>query len=307
MIKKGVEEEEEKVKLSKAKSSPVATLFLVESIDKEEGEDVKEVREGEAFMITRVNSHVEQLRISEEPRAEAAAQSGVEATEPEGEVAKDDMAEQEAERPIKKKTRVRKKDTDKKKRASKEAAAATAAAALSSSKASNESNDESDEAVAVAEEARDQVGANLGDEVAATATMSRKNLKRLKKKLEMSEQLQRDTTDGTEAFSLSQASQGRGASSQLLENTLDIKIEGFSISTRGRLLFSNAKLQIAYGRRYGLVGPNGMGKTTLLKHIANKAFNIPANIDLLLCEQEVSADDNSAIVVGITFVLLVLV
>jgi ATP-binding cassette subfamily F protein 1 len=307
MIKKGVEEEEEKVKLSKAKSSPVATLFLVESIDKEEGEDEKEVREGEAFMITRVNSHVEQLRISEKPRAEAAAQSGVEATEPESEVAKDDMAdEQEAERPIKKKTRMRKKDTDKKKRASKEAAAATAAAALSS-KASNESNDESDEAVAVAEEARDQVGANLGDEVAATATMSRKNLKRLKKKLEMSEQLQRDTTDGTEAFSLSQASQGRGASSQLLENTLDIKIEGFSISTRGRLLFSNAKLQIAYGRRYGLVGPNGMGKTTLLKHIANKAFNIPANIDLLLCEQEVSADDNSAIVVGITFVLLVLV
>jgi ATPase subunit of ABC transporter with duplicated ATPase domains len=39
------------------------------------------------------------------------------------------------------------------------------------------------------------------------------------------------------------------------------------------------------GRRYGLVGPNGMGKTTLLKHIAARKFAIPPNIDILYCEQ----------------------
>ena len=101
--------------------------------------------------------------------------------------------------------------------------------------------------------------------------------------------------DGTEQFSLSQAAQGR--STALLQNSLDIKVEGFTISTKGRNLFTNATLTIAFGRRYGLVGPNGMGKTTLLKHIANRALNIPSNIDILICEQEVQADEESAITV----------
>lgn len=43
------------------------------------------------------------------------------------------------------------------------------------------------------------------------------------------------------------------------------------------------------------VGPNGHGKTTLLRHISTKAFAIPPNIDVLLCEQEVVADDNTAV------------
>ena len=36
-----------------------------------------------------------------------------------------------------------------------------------------------------------------------------------------------------------------------------LKIEKFGISARGKDLFVNATLQIAAGRRYGLVGPNG--------------------------------------------------
>lgn len=126
--------------------------------------------------------------------------------------------------------------------------------------------------------------------------ISRKDLKKLKKQLELSNQLKTEETqdaDGTAQFSLTQGNQGR--SENLLENSLDIKIEGFSISTRGRNLFCNADLKISFGRRYGLVGPNGMGKTTLLKHIANRSLKIPTNIDLLLCEQEVLADDTKAI------------
>ena len=38
-----------------------------------------------------------------------------------------------------------------------------------------------------------------------------------------------------------------------------------------------------------------MGKTTLLKHIADRKLAIPPNIDVLLCEQEVTADDTPAI------------
>ena len=47
--------------------------------------------------------------------------------------------------------------------------------------------------------------------------------------------------------------------------------------------------------RYGLVGPNGHGKTTLLRHIGSRSLQIPPNIDVLYCEQEVAADDRSAL------------
>lgn len=38
-----------------------------------------------------------------------------------------------------------------------------------------------------------------------------------------------------------------------------------------------------------------MGKTTLLNHIAERRLTIPPNIDVLLCEQEVVADETPAI------------
>jgi ATP-binding cassette subfamily F protein 1 len=86
--------------------------------------------------------------------------------------------------------------------------------------------------------------------------LNKKDLKKLKKQIENEENKESERLDGTEQFTLSQANQGR--SEQLLETSLDIKVEGFTISARGRNLFTNATLLIAFGRRYGLVGPNGM-------------------------------------------------
>lgn len=37
------------------------------------------------------------------------------------------------------------------------------------------------------------------------------------------------------------------------------------------------------------------GKTTLLRHIASRAFDIPPGIDILYCEQEVVSDDTPAV------------
>jgi len=76
---------------------------------------------------------------------------------------------------------------------------------------------------------------------------------------------------------------------------VDIKIEKFSIAAKGKDLFRDASLMIAAGRRYGLVGPNGHGKTTLLRHIGSRSLQIPPNIDALICEQEVVADERSAL------------
>jgi ATP-binding cassette subfamily F protein 1 len=43
------------------------------------------------------------------------------------------------------------------------------------------------------------------------------------------------------------------------------------------------------------VAPNGAGKSTLLKMIASKELKIPPRIDFLYVEQEVVADETSAV------------
>lgn len=77
-------------------------------------------------------------------------------------------------------------------------------------------------------------------------------------------------------------------------NIKDIVLENFSVSARGKELLKSASLRISHGRRYGLVGPNGMGKSTLLKLLAWRQVPVPKNIDVLLVEQEIVGDDRSA-------------
>ncbi|XP_078073600.1 ATP-binding cassette sub-family F member 1 isoform X2 [Mustelus asterias] len=127
------------------------------------------------------------------------------------------------------------------------------------------------------------------------ANMSKKEKKKLKKQIEFQRQVDslKASNDAEGDFSVSQAEQS--SRQAMLENASDIKLERFSISAHGKELFINADLYIVAGRRYGLVGPNGKGKTTLLKHIQNRVLNIPPNIDVLLCEQEVRADDTAAV------------
>ncbi|XP_008279188.1 ATP-binding cassette sub-family F member 1 [Stegastes partitus] len=127
------------------------------------------------------------------------------------------------------------------------------------------------------------------------ANLSKKDKKKKKKQMEYERLVAsvraQNALEGD--FSISQAEMS--SRQAMLENASDIKLERFSISAHGKELFVNADLLIVAGRRYGLVGPNGKGKTTLLKHIANRALSIPPNIDVLLCEQEVVADDTPAV------------
>lgn len=131
--------------------------------------------------------------------------------------------------------------------------------------------------------------------------ITNKEKKKLKKQQDYEKQMESLTKKGGQGqseldsnFTMSQV-QKSGGQKAALEHAVDIKIENFTISAKGNDLFVNANLLIANGRRYGLVGPNGHGKTTLLRHIATRAFAIPPNIDVLLCEQEVVADDNTAV------------
>ncbi|TMW46226.1 hypothetical protein DOY81_008700 [Sarcophaga bullata] len=131
--------------------------------------------------------------------------------------------------------------------------------------------------------------------------LTHKEKKKLKKQEEYEKQMELMTKKGglghsdlDSNFTMSQVQKTAGQKAAL-EHAVDIKIENFTISAKGNDLFVNANLLIAHGRRYGLVGPNGHGKTTLLRHIATRSFAIPPNIDVLLCEQEVVATDKTAV------------
>ncbi|EDS40463.1 ATP-binding cassette sub-family F member 3 [Culex quinquefasciatus] len=77
--------------------------------------------------------------------------------------------------------------------------------------------------------------------------------------------------------------------------SMDIRIENFDVSFGDKMLLQNADLLLATGRRYGFVGRNGLGKTTLLKMISGKQLQIPSHITILHVEQEVVGDDTIAL------------
>ena len=83
--------------------------------------------------------------------------------------------------------------------------------------------------------------------------------------------------------------------SEAAANSRDVRVEKLTMRAKGKILLDNASLSIVNGRRYGLVGPNGKGKSTLLRMIARRQVPVPEYIDVLLVEQEVVGDDRTAI------------
>ncbi|XP_046559186.1 ATP-binding cassette sub-family F member 3-like [Haliotis rubra] len=75
----------------------------------------------------------------------------------------------------------------------------------------------------------------------------------------------------------------------------DIRIENFDIAFGERVLMTGASIHLIAGRRYGFVGRNGLGKTTLLKMISSNQLMIPSHISVLHVEQEVVGDDTLAL------------
>nr|POE47663.1 putative abc transporter atp-binding protein c29a3.09c [Quercus suber] len=75
----------------------------------------------------------------------------------------------------------------------------------------------------------------------------------------------------------------------------DIKVDGIDISIGGKRILSDTNLTLAFGRRYGLVGQNGIGKSTLLRALSKREVLIPTHISILHVEQEITGDDTPAI------------
>ena len=75
----------------------------------------------------------------------------------------------------------------------------------------------------------------------------------------------------------------------------DIKVDGVDVSIGGKRILTDTTLTLSFGRRYGLVGQNGIGKSTLLRSLSRRELAIPTHISILHVEQEITGDDTPAL------------
>ncbi|RWS05023.1 ATP-binding cassette sub-family F member 3-like protein [Dinothrombium tinctorium] len=99
----------------------------------------------------------------------------------------------------------------------------------------------------------------------------------------------------TQEASVSQMLSRRDVKMDETGKSKDIKLENFDIAFGSKLLLKNANVTLTYGQRYGLIGRNGIGKSTLLKALSNGSLRIPSHIRILHVEQEVVGDETSAL------------
>ncbi|KKY30751.1 putative atp-binding cassette sub-family f member 2 [Diaporthe ampelina] len=75
----------------------------------------------------------------------------------------------------------------------------------------------------------------------------------------------------------------------------DVKITSVSLVFHGRVLITDSTLELNFGRRYGLLGENGCGKSTMLKAIAAREFPIPPHVDIYLLNEGAPPTDLGAL------------
>ncbi|KAK9374808.1 P-loop containing nucleoside triphosphate hydrolase protein [Lipomyces chichibuensis] len=80
-----------------------------------------------------------------------------------------------------------------------------------------------------------------------------------------------------------------------LVTSRDVKVTSVSLVFHGKVLIQDSTLEFNYGRRYGLLGENGCGKSTFLRAIAAREYPIPEQIDIYLLNEPAEATTYSAL------------
>jgi ATP-binding cassette subfamily F protein 2 len=81
-------------------------------------------------------------------------------------------------------------------------------------------------------------------------------------------------------------------SSQYLSR--DLKLYNFSLTLNGIVLIQDTELEFNWGRRYGLLGLNGTGKSTMLTTLAKREVPIPDHFHIYFLDREVEASEKTA-------------
>ena len=72
----------------------------------------------------------------------------------------------------------------------------------------------------------------------------------------------------------------------MAEGSRSITFNKVSVTVNGKTLFKDTNIKFAAGSRYGLMGPNGRGKSTLLRLLASRELPVQKSLNMLLVEQE---------------------
>ncbi|XP_018621140.1 ATP-binding cassette sub-family F member 2-like isoform X3 [Scleropages formosus] len=78
-------------------------------------------------------------------------------------------------------------------------------------------------------------------------------------------------------------------------NSTDVHISSLSLTFHGQELLSDTSLELNSGRRYGLIGLNGTGKSMLLSAISCREVPVPEHIDIYHLTREMEPSGKTAL------------
>lgn len=96
-----------------------------------------------------------------------------------------------------------------------------------------------------------------------------------------------DTDADRVCEALRAAGGGLGGEREKSTDPNDVCDVDFSLAYGGKILLRNARLRLTRGHRYGLVGKNGVGKTTLMRNISTRAIDgLPEGLRTVYVQHE---------------------
>ncbi len=116
--------------------------------------------------------------------------------------------------------------------------------------------------------------------------ISRKDRKRLEMQAALDDQLREmqraaeQVHEGESPFSVSLEQDA------VAEGSRNISLNKVSVSVNGKTIFVDTTVKFSAGSRYGFMGPNGRGKSTLLRLLATRELPVQKSLNVMLVEQE---------------------
>jgi len=75
------------------------------------------------------------------------------------------------------------------------------------------------------------------------------------------------------------------------QRSRDINVQNFTLQHKGNVMLDATEIVLNHGNRYGLIGRNGCGKSTLMKALGARAAPIPEGIDIFHLKEEIEPSD----------------
>eukprot|EP00835_Amoeboradix_gromovi_P000750 NODE_28_length_33831_cov_0.361200.p5 type:complete len:598 gc:universal NODE_28_length_33831_cov_0.361200:23334-21541(-) len=77
------------------------------------------------------------------------------------------------------------------------------------------------------------------------------------------------------------------------DRVMDIMLENVTLNLYGLTVLKETDIKISHQRRYGLIGMNGIGKSTLLHAITVRELDVPFHMKVCYVEQELTESDDT--------------